>query len=342
MGGTTGGYRLKYIHKTKPKRGGVYYYYRRNGTEQRIKGAPGSHEFLENYNAIHASFEDPGKAPAMYGTFAKLIEEYKQDADFQKLADRTKKEDRRYFKMIEKALGDMAVSKLTTPDVIDIRKRLKDTPRKADYYITVLKKLLKYSIQLGYRETNPADVVGKISDSTSYRPWEDFELDTFRETWPPNTVQRIAFEIALNTGQRGGDVIDMTRADYKNGWIKVVQNKTSVKLEIPVSDALRDVLDPWLATHKHMMLITNSNGEQFKKRNFENVMRKAYTDCGLGADISTHGLRYTAATVMYEIGVEKDDIAAITGHQTLAMLEKYIEQKRRARRAVTRLDENAR
>ena len=99
MGGTTGGYRLKYIHKTKPKRGGVYYYYRRNGTEQRIKGAPGSHEFLENYNAIHASFEDPGKAPAMYGTFAKLIEEYKQDADFQKLADRTKKEDRRYFRL---------------------------------------------------------------------------------------------------------------------------------------------------------------------------------------------------------------------------------------------------
>ena len=339
MARTAGGFRLKYVH-TSTSKGKIYHFYRRNGIRQRIKGDPNSYEFLSHYNDIHASFEDPGNAPVALGTFARLIEEFTQSPEFKNLADKSRSEYKRYLAMIQKPLGDHPVAELTTPQVYMIRDKLSETPRKADYLISVLKKILGFSVKRGYRKENPAAGVEKISKPKSYIPWEDFQIQAFRSQWGIDTMQRVAFELALNTGQRGGDIIDMTRSDYNDGWISVQQNKTGQKLEIPVSAALAEVLDPWLVKHKHIMLVTNANGAQFKKNNFEHVMRRAYNACGFNLDLSTHGLRYTAATVMREIGVTRDDIAAITGHQTEQMLHKYTRQKRRAERAITVLDGN--
>lgn len=54
---------------------------------------------------------------------------------------------------------------------------------------------------------------------------------------------------------------------------------------------------------------------------------------------TTHGLRYTAATVLRELGLDWDDVAAVTGHKTTAMVRKYTAKRRRAARAIARLDE---
>lgn len=339
MGGKARSVSLKYVHLPKA-RGKQYAYYRRSGQSIRIKGELMSYEFISSYNDIHATFERPDKAPNALGTFGKLIEDYKSSPYFKKLADKTRKEYLRYIGMIEVGMGDMPVARLETPQIYKIRDKMSETPRKADFLVSVLSALLTYSMKQGYRNDNPARVVDKLSDPEGHRPWEDYEVAAFRKHWAADTVERVAFELMLNTGQRGGDVIDMTLADYRNGTIKIIQNKTGEKLEIDASNALRAVLDPWTEKHKQILLITNNNREQFKKRNFESVMRKAYTACSFDLDITSHGLRYTAASILHEYGLDWETIGSITGHRTRVMVEKYTRKKRLSAKAIREMNKN--
>ena len=80
-------------------------------------------------------------------------------------------------------------------------------------------------------------------------------------------------------------------------------------------------------------------GGSFKIDHFRHTMRRAYREAGLPDDCTTHGLRYTAATVLKELGCDCETIGAITGHSTAEMVRKYTEKKRRARFAISRLDE---
>ncbi|MCZ6773322.1 MAG: tyrosine-type recombinase/integrase, partial [Proteobacteria bacterium] len=55
-----------------------------------------------------------------------------------------------------------------------------------------------------------------------------------------------------------------------------------------------------------------------------------------------HGLRYTAAARLAEAGCSLKEIASITGHKSLAMIEKYsreADQKRLAGAAIFALEE---
>jgi integrase len=53
---------------------------------------------------------------------------------------------------------------------------------------------------------------------------------------------------------------------------------------------------------------------------------------------TTHGLRYAAATRLYELGVSFEDIGAITGHETEAMVKKYAKKLRAAKLAIDKLN----
>jgi integrase len=67
-------------------------------------------------------------------------------------------------------------------------------------------------------------------------------------------------------------------------------------------------------------------------------MRDADVAAGLPEDVTTHGLRYSAATILHELGQDWETIAAVTGHETVAMVRKYTEKRRRARLAIDSLN----
>ena len=60
--------------------------------------------------------------------------------------------------------------------------------------------------------------------------------------------------------------------------------------------------------------------------------------------LSYHGMRYAAADQLAELGCSLKEIAAITGHQSLAMLAKYTkgaDQRRLSGAAIERWEEHA-
>jgi len=327
-------------------RGKTYTYYRRNGQRQRIKGRPGSPEWLRNYERIHASFEHAGntdvRAPDALG---KVIEAYLASPEFRQLAPKTQKDYKRYTDWLAAHYGSSRLRTMPTDFKITLRDKFSNTPSKANYIVRVLRLLCtfaeerpsRFHLPVGWRNPVSRPKMLKIGDG--HRPWEDYEVDAFREVWSPNTLERVAFEVLLNSGQRGGDVVKMVRQQYRDGWLSVPnQEKTGERVDVPATQALRAVLDPWLRSHAHVVIITGPKGKGLGVDYFRHMMRDAYRAAQLPDDCTTHGLRYTAATILCELGVEWEDIASITGHETMQMVKKYTEKRRRAARAIARLD----
>jgi len=204
--------------------------------------------------------------------------------------------------------------------------------------VSVLRLVLGVAYDQGLVETNHAAGVKKLKMGKGHRPWEEWEIEQFRSTHPPDTMVRVGFELLLNTGQRLGDVSGMVRQQISNGEISVVQEKTNERLWVPVSSDLATVLEPWLASSNHIAVIVGEKGATVGKSWFSHSLLRAFRAAGLKG-VTTHGLRYTAATRLKEIGLGWEDVASITGHATMQMAKKYTSQKRRARGAIRWLNE---
>jgi integrase len=77
-------------------------------------------------------------------------------------------------------------------------------------------------------------------------------------------------------------------------------------------------------------------------KGFGNMVSTAIRDAGLPRRCKPHGLRKAAARRLAEAGCSASEIMAITGHKTLAEVERYTraaEHERLARQAIQRQSE---
>ena len=70
------------------------------------------------------------------------------------------------------------------------------------------------------------------------------------------------------------------------------------------------------------MMLTTSYGKEFSEKGFSNFMADTIGEAGLPERCVTHGLRKAAARRLAETGCSSKEIAAITGHRTLAEIER--------------------
>jgi len=87
----------------------------------------------------------------------------------------------------------------------------------------------------------------------------------------------------------------------------------------------------------HVVILTTVYGKPFTVKGFGNFMSDAIRAAGLPAHCKAHGLRKAAARRLAEAGCTAKQIQAITGHKTLAEVERYTrkaDQVRLARQAM--------
>lgn len=329
---------LPYLIAPKGRNGKRYWYYRRAGQRIPIGCGPEDPGFAEAYQRIAAMFART--KPTGAGTMAALIAAFYASPEFKKgLRPSTQRVYRHFLEPIREQYGDRSYKTLPRKWITWYRDKLGDQPATANHAVAILHRLFAYAADHDLRKDNPAAGVKKIGGTGENRPWEDYEVEAFRSRWAPETVQRVILELYLNTAQRGSDVVEMTRQRYAKGLISVRQKKTGERLSIPVSAALRAVLDPWLAKHEHVLLVTTPRGRQFSMTYLQRTMRDAMDAAGLPMDCTLHGLRYTAATILRELGLDWETIGDVTGHRTAQMVRKYTRQKRNATAAIKLMDE---
>ena len=130
------------------------------------------------------------------------------------------------------------------------------------------------------------------------------------------TRQRLAYALLLYTGQRVGDVARMRRADIVDGELHVIQEKTGAELHLPIVPDLERAMKAYPANG--LALIGAPNGRPMTRRGLSAMMRDAIKEAGLPAKCVSHGLRKAAMRRLAEGGKTDKQIAAVSGHKTLA------------------------
>lgn len=306
---------------------GVLYFQRRGYRTTRIKAAQGTKEFALEYAALLNGAVLPPAADAR--TFNELVREYVASPKYRRLAPRTARDYDKVLAWVKDKFGALPVSGIQRKDVIRAQAANAKTVRFSNYIVQVLRILLEYSIDLGWRSDNPAK--GVELDTTKSQP---------REAWPPAMIDDyravatgralLIFELCLGTGQRIGDVLRMRWSDIDGDGIQVKQGKTGSALWVPISPRLREVLD---ATPRiGETIIAHGAGKPLTYFPAAKSVRLVREKIG-ALEYDIRGLRYAAAAELAAAGCSDELIASITGHKTTAMIAKYAGPARQRARA---------
>lgn len=307
---------LPFVNEFRDRHGSLRRYVRRHGKSVTLKLSPEDPGYLAEYQmALDRVTPTPHKAGA--GTWDALCDEYLASSKFGKISARNKVETRREVVRIRARWDDKPVPSLEARHIEKWQDELTETPGKANNMLACVKKVLSFAVRRGYRPDNPALGISKLKLG-EHRSWTDDELAKFEKKWKIGSRERLTYALALYTGQRKGDLLAMMWGHIEDDRIRVAQEKTGVRLRIPIHPALKGALPARGNASATTRLLP------IKSRHLGSIMTKAI-DKALGkkSDCVLHGLRKAAARRLAEVGCTAHEIMSITGHATLAMVQKY-------------------
>jgi integrase len=141
-----------------------------------------------------------------------------------------------------------------------------------------------------------------------------------------NETDLTFYFLARYTGQRKGDCCDMgwSDIDLKGNRIHVVQEKTGIKIWVPLHKRLRKYLAALPRRGKHI-LTSPVTGKRYAKQSITNYVTARCAALGF-AGYSAHGLRHSAGVALAEAKCTVPQIMAILGHVTEKQAIHYIKQ----------------
>jgi integrase len=336
--------RLKYVNEYRDRHGVVRRYFRR--PEQpaiALPGAPGSREFMEVYNAALAQLRvrEIGKDRSVPGTINAAIAAYYTHNKFLALADSTRKMRRAVLERFRADHGGKRIATLAREHVVAILGKQK--PFAAHNYLKALRGLMEFAAAIGLRKDDPTAGIERVKAKAGrIHTWTEAEIAQFEVKHPIGSRARLAMGLLLYTGQRRSDVIRMGPQHIRDGILFVRQQKTSMAkadevLEIPIHPELARII----AASKggNLSFLVTGYGAAFTSAGFGNLFRQWCDEANLH-QCSAHGLRKAACRRLAEAGCTAPQIAAISGHKTLAEVQRYIaaaDQARLARQAVGKI-----
>jgi integrase len=329
---------LPYVNSYKDRHGKWRHYYRRNGLR-----VPLSHTNLaEDYARVHASFTAQPKATGLRGSFGELVQTFYSSGDLKQLKDSTKVEYRRLIDKANAKWRDVPLEGITRKALLAYRDKLAATPVTANNLMRVLSTLLTFGVDRGLIKENPIRDLKKLKvQSEGWRPWTEAEVEVF--TTLAEGAPRIAFMLALYTGQRRGDLLKLRWDQIRDGKLTLVQGKTQKPLVLPLHAKLQRELELWKAARKitGTTVVHRENGQPYTDDGFGTIWTREQNRLGVKAPF--HGLRKNATIALIEAGCTVQEAQAITGHATLNMLSHYAQradQERLAQAAMKKLETN--
>jgi integrase len=129
----------------------------------------------------------------------------------------------------------------------------------------------------------------------------------------------------------------MGRQHVRDGKINVAQQKTKARLWIPLDPRLLAIIEA--TPSEHLTFIVSDHGKPFASaQSFGYRIRTWAREAGL-TECPLHGLRKACCRRLAEAGCTVHQIAAISGHKSIAEVERYtraVDQSRLAEQAIAR------
>ena len=338
--------RLPYIKAWVDKKTGKPYrrFRRRGYKEVALPGLPGSAEFMAAYEtALDRPPAEIGVKRTRAGSINAAVVGYYQSLAFRELAPGTQRMRRGILERFRAEHGERSIADMPPKFIALTLNKLQ--PHAARNWFKTIRHVMQYAVSVELLRVDPTrDIKLPKASSNEHRPWTATEITAYETIHPIGSKARLAFALGYYTAQRRSDAVRMGRQHVSGGYIQVRQDKTNVVLDIPLHPRLRTIIDA-AAADDHLTFLITKTGKPYGANDFSDQFRQWCNEAGLPRDCHFHGLRYSAAKMLAEAGCTPHQIAAITGHQTLAMVQKYsktAEQRRLATEAMAKLLENDR
>jgi integrase len=187
----------------------------------------------------------------------------------------------------------------------------KTSLRQADYAYGTLSRILSWAATRRKIKTNPCANGGKLYEGTRIdKIWGDEDVERFLRTAPTNL--RLAMLLAINTGQRQGDLLRLPWSAYDGSNIKLRQRKTGAYVPVPVTDELKAALNA--APRKSPIMLTSGDGKPWSESGFQGAWGKITKRAGIQG-LTFHDLRGTTVVTLARAGCNEVEIYSITGHK---------------------------
>jgi integrase len=305
--------KLKHVNGVADRYGNIRYYFRRRGHKNvRLRGLPGSAEFMEDYAAAIGNAEPVvvGAARSPAGTIGATVGMYLGSTAFNNLAAETQRTRRNILERFREEHGDRRVAAIERKHVQAMVTAKAKTPSASRNFLNTLRALIVFAIDAGIRADDPTIGVKRVKIRTDgYRTWSEADIAAFEATHPIGTMPRLALALLLYTGQRRGDVVRMGLQHVRGDLISVRQQKTSTPLLIPMHPALRAAIEA--TPSGHLTFLATAFGNARTANGFGTWFRECCNAAVLGNGTSAHGLRKAACRRLAEAGCSANEIMAI-------------------------------
>jgi len=333
---------FKFVNVFKDRYGKPRIYFRRPGHKAiLLRAAPGSPEFLAEYNAAVAQTgtREIGKNRSVAGTIDAAIGAYFASHRYTALAESTRGQRRSALERFRKVHGKDPIQLLKQEHVRAILGKL--PPFAARDYLNSLRELMRFAAEIGLCSDDPTagiklDRPVKDKGDEGIHTWTEDEIAQYAGQHPIGSTARLALALALETAQRISDVVRMGPQHVKNGVLTITQEKTGVEVSPPVSPELARII---AATPSgHLAFLINSNGKPYAKNALSNAFRRWCNEAGLLVECSMHGLRKAWCRRAAERGLSELQIQSVTGHESSREVQRYTKAASRAKMARQAID----
>jgi integrase len=306
----------------------VRHYFRRPGMKAiPLPGLIGSEEFMAAYQMALAGMSEAAKpeigaSRTAPGTIDALIVDYYRSDDWlHGLKEDTRKTRRRFIEKFRERHGSKRVAMLRREHVVKMLAEVDGLFAKR-HWLKSIRPLLRHAVPIMLKEDPTFGVLApKPPKTKGFHSWTDGEIAAYRDYWPCGTQQRLVFEFALETVSRRGEVVRLGRQHVSNGRIRIERTKGSDDVDIPVTPELMAALDAM--PKDNLTFVVNAAGRPRSKFGLGRDFAKWAKEAGLPDHCRLHGLKKAGMRRLAEDGGTTHELMAISGHKTLAEVQRY-------------------
>jgi site-specific recombinase XerD len=324
------------VHGYLNRHGKAVFYYRVPGAKKvRLRGHPGSDEFMRAYDLAKAG-ERPkveiGAGRTKPGTVnAALVSYYQSSAFRDGLAESSRKMRRAILEKFRQNHGDKRVALMTQTALQNIVN--KKRPAAALNFRKAMRGFLDHCLSLNFMKADPLAGVKLVEvKSTGHHTWTTEECRQFVAHHKVGTRERLAYELLLQAGQARCDVVRMGRQHVRNGMMAMGRQKTGVVFNVQITPSLQQAIDAMPASD-HLTYLITSHGKPFTAAGFGNWFRGACDAATMPKRCTSHGLRKAAATYFAEQGATDHQLMAWFGWTSISQAQVYTKAANRKRMA---------
>ncbi len=329
---------VAYVVKRRKGKPLIHYYYAWRGGPQimRVEGGPKPRltpAAIAAYQAAHAK-----RLTAPGDTLAGLATGWRDSPEWQALAPTTRNEWGRCLSEIEARFGKAPLGAVDDrrfrADIMAWRKGMADTPRKADYHITVLKALLSWGRVQGQLALNVADGIPQLykGGNRAGIVWTPDDIALLRPVLPVQLQD--ALDLARLSGLRRGDLVKLPLSAFGPHAIVWRTSKSNGErvVTVPMLPELAGLVETLRTRHRAPGIETalvNSRGKPWTVSGLTGTFN-AHRDC-VGITKRLHDIRGTFCTELCLAGLTDETVAGIMGWSVARVAEirrVYVDQAR--------------